>query len=67
MAEVMAERSQYLNRAEGESLSTDDMQDIYCQVKAEEREKYNFNLNTRSRTGEIQDYLEVRRPYGANQ
>ena len=67
MQEVMAERTKYLNAAEGESLSTDDMQDIYCQVKAEERERHNFALNTRTRTGEIQDYLEVRRPFGANQ
>jgi hypothetical protein len=54
-----------LNHEEGESLSIDDMQDIYIQAKAEEREKYNFSLNTRSKTGDISDYLEARRPFGA--
>ena len=67
MQEVMAERTQMLNSAEGESLSTDDMQDIYCQVKAEERERHNFSLNTRTKTGDISDYLEARRPFGATQ
>ena len=47
--EVMTERTQLLNHAEGESLSTDDYQDIYCQVMAEERQKYNFQLNTRNK------------------
>ena len=65
MQEVMAERQKYLNTNEGESLSIDDMQDIYCQVKAEEREQHNFSLNTRSKNGDISDYLETRRPFGA--
>ena len=48
MEEVKAERSKLLNSEEGESLSIDDLQDIYIQVKAEERERYNFSLNTKS-------------------
>ena len=43
----------------------DDYQDIYIEAKAEERVKYNFELNTKTRTGDINDYLEVRRPFGA--
>jgi hypothetical protein len=65
--EISEERTQLLNSEEGESLSTDDMQDIYIQARAEERERYNFSLNTRSKTGEISDYLEARRPFGASQ
>jgi len=65
--EIVAERTQYLNAAEGESLTTDDMQDVYIQAKAEEREKYNFSLNTKGKTGDITDYLETRRPFGAAQ
>ena len=65
MEEVIEERTKYLNHTEGESLSIDDIQDIYCQVKGEEREKYNFSLNTRGKTGDITDYLESRRPFGA--
>ena len=64
--EVRAERNSYLNHEEGEKLSSDDLQDIYCQVKGEERVKYNFDLNTRTKTGDISDYLEARRPFGAN-
>ena len=43
----------------------DDMADIYIQVKGEQREKYNFSLTTRGKTGDISDYLETRRPFGA--
>ena len=67
LEEVKLERSKFLNAEEGEALSLDDEQDIYCQVKAEEREKYNFSLNTKSKTGDITDYLETRRPFGAAQ
>jgi hypothetical protein len=63
----MAERSQLLNTKEGESLSFDDISDIYIQVMGEFRERGNMSLSTRSKTGEINDYLEVRRPFGAAQ
>ena len=66
MAEISQEREKYLNTAEGESLSTDDFQDIYITAKAEQREAHNFSLNTRTKTGDISDYLETRRPFGAN-
>ena len=36
--EIVEERTKYLNNQEGESLSLDDMQDVYIQAKAEERE-----------------------------
>ena len=67
MQEVIAERTKYLNVDEGESLSIDDLQDIHIQVKGEIRQKYNFNLNTKSKNGDISDYLEARRPFGATQ
>ena len=67
LEEVMAERTKYLNHAEGESLSTDDYQDIYIQVKAEERERTNMTLTTRNKKGDINDYLESRRPFGATE
>ena len=59
--------SSLLNSGEGESLSFDDLSDIYMQVMGEARSKNNFSLQTRSKTGEINDYLEVRRPFGAAQ
>lgn len=65
--EIVAARTQHLNHAEGESLTIEDKQDIWCQVKGEERAAHNFSLNTRSKTGDISDYLEARRPFGAAQ
>ena len=58
-------KKQSLNHEEGETPSFDDIQDAYIEAKAEERVKYNFELNTKTRTGNINDYLEVRRPFGA--
>jgi hypothetical protein len=63
----MDERSTLLNSKEGESLSIDDVSDIYIQVMGEQRGKTNMTLTTKSKTGEINDYLEVRRPFGAAQ
>ena len=56
-----------LNTAEGETLSIDDLSDIYIQVKGANRARANMSLNTRTKTGDINDYLEVRRPFGSAQ
>ncbi len=65
--ELIAEREGMLAVTEGESLSTDDLADIYQQVKGERRSADNFSLNTRSKDGNIADYLELRRPFGTAQ
>jgi len=65
--QILDERSKLLNEDEGETLSIDDFQDIYIQAMGEHRQKRNMQLTTRSKNGEIQDYLEVRRPFGAAQ
>jgi hypothetical protein len=67
MGEVMDDRSRLLNTKEGESLSIEDISDVYMQVMGEHRAKTNMSLTTRSKNGEIADYLEVRRPFGAAQ
>lgn len=67
MTEIAEHKSSLLNTQEGESLSTEDISDIYMQVMGEYRGKTNMTLTTRSKTGEINDYLEVRRPFGAAQ
>ena len=54
-----------MNVKEGEDLSYDDLQEVYIQAMADMREKTNMTLKTRTKTGEINDYLEVRRPFGA--
>lgn len=64
---VMDERSRMLNEKEGELLSIDDISDIYMQVMGEHRGRNNMQLTTKSKNGEIADYLEVRRPFGAAQ
>jgi hypothetical protein len=65
--QVVEERSTLLNKAEGESLSIDDLSDIYMQVKGESRSKNNHSLNTVTKNGDVADYLETRRPFGASQ
>ena len=67
MDEVMSDKTKLLNTNEGESLSIDDISDVYMQVMGESRGKTNMNLATKSKNGEINDYLEVRRPFGAAQ
>ena len=61
------EAAAQLNSAEGETLGIDDLTDIYIQVQGANRARANMSLNTRSKTGEIADYLEVRRPFGTTQ
>ena len=56
-----------LRKQEGETLSLDDLSEIYIQVKAEHREAQKMSLNTRDKNGDIADYLEARRPFGAAQ
>ena len=64
---AIEEANSHLNKDEGETLSLDDLSDIYIQVKGANRARANMGLNTRTKTGEINDYLEVRRPFGAAQ
>ena len=67
MSEIIDDKEKLINTKEGETLSADDLSDIYMQVMAETRGKNNMTLTTRTKTGEINDYLEVRRPFGAAQ
>ena len=46
-------------------MSIEDLSEIYIQVKGESRANNNMALNTVTKTGEIADYLETRRPFGA--
>jgi hypothetical protein len=48
-------------------LSIDDLSDIYIQTKGANRARAKMALNTRSKNGDINDYLEVRRPFGSAQ
>lgn len=63
--EVAESRDANLNKADGESFSIDELSEIYMQVKAEHRDQTNMSLTTRDKKGDISDYLESRRPFGA--
>ena len=56
-----------LDAANGETLSLEDKEDIYMDAKADQRARENMSRNARGRDGEINDYLELRRPFGAAQ
>ena len=66
-AELKEQKSSTLAIDEGESLSTEDLSDIYMQVKSERRNADNFSLNTKNKDGSMADYLELRRPFGTAQ
>ena len=63
-SEVVETKKSKLNQSEGETLSIDDMSEIWIQVKSEARQANKMSLNTRTKTGDIADYLETRRPFG---
>lgn len=50
----------------GEDLTPDDIGEIHKQADEDIRVRYNLKVNTRNKRGEIEDYLEIRRPLGAN-
>ena len=67
LKEVKKHREQSIDKKEGESLSLEDLTDIYIQVMAEYRNKSGFSNKGRRNGDEFADYLEVRRPFGAAQ
>lgn len=50
----------------GEDLTPDDIHEIHRQADSEIRAKMNLNVKTRGKRGDIEDYLETRRPFGAS-
>ena len=62
--EVATQRASLLNAQEGETLSIEDLTEVYIQVKGEQRESNKMSLNTMTKTGDIADHLETRRPWG---
>jgi len=51
----------------GEDLSPDDIGEIHRQADEDVRVRHNLKVNTKNKRGEIEDYLEVRRPLGQNE
>lgn len=48
----------------GEMLSPDDIAEIHNDALNEVRDKWNLNVRTRGKRGEVEDFLETRRPFG---
>lgn len=46
----------------GEDLTPEEISDIYREADEDIRAKMNLSLRARGKTGEVEDYLEVRRP-----
>jgi hypothetical protein len=48
----------------GEDLTPDDIAEIHKQADNDIRSKMGLNVKTRNKRGDVEDYLEVRRPFG---
>lgn len=62
--ELIDEKLKSLDVENGEDLTPDEIAEVHRRADMEIRDKMNLNLRTRSKRGEIEDYLEVRRPFG---
>lgn len=63
--ELIEEKLKTLDLDNGEDLSPDDIWEIHSKADREIRAKMGLVMKTRNKRGEIEDYLEVRRPFGA--
>jgi hypothetical protein len=62
--ELVNERLKTMDVENGEDLSPDDIYEIHRQADSEMRAKMNLHVKSRNKRGEVEDYLEVRRPFG---
>ncbi len=63
---MIEEKLKTLDVENGEDLSPDDIEQIHRPADEEVRVRHNLKVNTRGKRGDIEDYLEVRRPLGQN-
>lgn len=62
--ELIDEKLSNLDVDNGEDLTPEDIGEIHIQAENDIRVKMNLNVKTRNKRGDIEDYLEVRRPFG---
>lgn len=62
--ELIDEKLQTLDTENGEDLTPDDIAEIHRLADMDVRAKMNLNVKTKGKRGEVEDYLEVRRPFG---
>ena len=65
--DLIDSRVSEMDQDAGEQLTLDDYEDCLLQTMSETREIRKLTQATRTKTGEINDYLEERRPWGATQ
>ncbi len=65
--EMIGEKLKTLDVDNGENLTPDDIGDIHHKAMNEIRDKTKLNVKTRNKRGEVEDFLEVRRPFGAHE
>lgn len=65
--QLTEEKLKTLDIENGEDISPDDLVEIYRDANEDVRHKMNLITSTRNKTGELEDYLEVRRPFGLNE
>ena len=63
----VSKAEEQLDTASGERLSIEDVEDIYMDAMADKRARQNMSRAAGGKDGEINDYLETRRPFGAAQ
>ena len=51
----------------GEVLTPEEISEIYREATEDVRAKFDLITRTRGKTGEVEDYLETRRPIGQNE
>lgn len=60
--QMIEERLAVKDIENGENLSPDDIADIHKEANEDVRARLNLVLKTRGKTGDVEDYLETRRP-----
>jgi len=64
---LVSERLKSKDVENGEVLSTEEISDVYREATEDVRAKFDLVTRTRGKTGEVEDYLETRRPIGQNE
>jgi len=65
--ELIEEKLKTLDVDNGENLTPEEIGEIHHRAMNEIRDKMNLNVRSRNKRGEIEDYLEVRRPFGTGE
>ena len=65
--QLKEERLKHKDSSNGEFISLDELADIYREAVEDVRAKLNLSVRTRGKNGDVEDYLETRRPFSNNE